>query len=74
MKINYAIGHYWDDSDGAVGCYMTYSNDVHFGTLKEAEDHLEYVKSRSPEKNWRIFQLVEVPRVEKSMKSRVKKA
>lgn len=74
MKINYAIGHYWEDSDGAVGCYMTYSNDVHFGTISEAEDHLEYVKSRSPDKEWHIFQLVRVPRAENTRKSKKSKA
>jgi hypothetical protein len=59
MKLNYAIGHYWDDETGSVSCY-NYFGEVSFGTLDEAKDMLEYVKTKSPDHDWKIFQLVKV--------------
>lgn len=58
-KFTYAVGHYWPS--GAVGTYA-YGGDTFHGTMKAAEEFLEYVKTQSPEKDWRIFMLVEVPR------------
>jgi hypothetical protein len=59
-KFNYGVGHYWDEGEGSVGLY-TYHNDMFFGTMKEAKKFREYVKKQSPDREWKIFQLVEVP-------------
>jgi hypothetical protein len=59
MKLNYAIGHYWDDETGAVGCY-NYFGEVHYGTIEEAQVMLEYVQEKSPDHNWKIFQLIKM--------------
>ena len=59
IKLNYVIGHYWDDTN-SIGAYMIHSSEVHYGTLKEAENALNYVKKQSPDEDWRIFQLMQV--------------
>ncbi len=59
MKLNYAIGHYWDDETGSVGCY-NYFGEVHYGTIEEAQVMLEYVQEKSPDHNWKIFQLIKM--------------
>lgn len=59
-KFNYAVGSYWEGDSGAVGCYA-YHNEVFFGTLKEAKKFKKYCKSQDPEKEYKIFMLVEVP-------------
>lgn len=63
MKINYVIGHYWNppQDTGSIGAY-TYISEVQYGTLEDAKEFLEYVKEKSPDHDWRIFQLVQVPR------------
>jgi hypothetical protein len=60
-KFAYAVGHYWDKDKESVGCYA-YHTETHSGTMEEAESFLKYVKEQSPEKDWKIFMLVEVPR------------
>lgn len=60
-KFPYAIGHYWDKEKDSVGCYA-YHSEVHSGTMEEAESFLKYVKEQSPDHDWKIFMLVEVPR------------
>ena len=65
-QFNYAVGHYWDSEQGSVGVY-NYFGEVHFGTLEEAQHTLKYVQGKdqqqpkSDRRDWRIFQLVEVP-------------
>ena len=59
-KFSYAVGHYWDNAKDSVGCY-TYHNEVHSGTMEEANNFLRYVKEQSPDRGWKIFMLVEVP-------------
>jgi hypothetical protein len=63
-KFNYAIGHYWEGDSGSVGVY-TYFNDIHYGTMEEAQDFLAYVQSKRKTKaekaKYKIFQLIEVP-------------
>ena len=60
-KFTYAIGHYWDPKDKtSVGCYA-YHTETHSGTLDEANGMLKYVKEQSPERDWKVFMLVEVP-------------
>jgi hypothetical protein len=65
-KFNYAVGHYWEGESGSVGTY-TYGNDLFFGTMKEAKSFLAYVQEqdkknkRADRRDWRIFQLIEVP-------------
>lgn len=58
MKFNYAIGRYRDDKL-SVSCYYLFG-EVHYGTVEDAKDFLEYVRRQSPEKEWKIFNLVEV--------------
>lgn len=63
-KFNYAVGHYWEGESGSVGCYA-YHSEVHYGTMEEANNFLEYVRSQKKTKaekaKYKIFQLVEVP-------------
>lgn len=60
-KFNYTIGHYWSEGEsGRVGCY-SYGSVYFYGTMEEAKKLLKFVKNKYPEKDWRIFQLVEVP-------------
>jgi len=59
MDINYVIGRYWDDTNH-ICAYMIHSAEVMSGTIEEAKQTLEYVKKNSPEKDWRIFQLIQV--------------
>lgn len=61
MEFNYCVGSYWSGKSGSVGTYA-FGKEVFFGTLKEAKKFLKYVKSQSPDKDWKIFQLVEVPK------------
>lgn len=64
QQFNYAVGSYWNGESGAVGCYA-YGSEVHHGTMKDAQDFLEYVKSQCKTKaekaKYKIFMLVEVP-------------
>ena len=68
LKFNYAVGHYWEGESGSVGCY-TYHNQVHYGTIKEANNFLNYIKEENKKKpvkerrDHRIFMLVEVPQL-----------
>lgn len=57
QKANYVVAHYWDDSE-AIGCYA-YFNEVHFGTVDQAQQFKNYVKSKRPDQDWKIFQIVE---------------
>jgi hypothetical protein len=63
-KFNYAVGFYWEGDSGSVGCY-TYHSEVHYGTMEEANNFLEYVRSQkktnAEKAKYKIFQLVEVP-------------
>lgn len=64
-QFNFAVGRYWEGDSGAVGCYMTYNNVVHFGTLKQAKAHRDYCNRHSEldgePKDYKVFMLVEVP-------------
>lgn len=57
-KFNYAAGCYYPKSEEV--CTYAYGNEVFYGTIKQAETFLKYVKGQSPEKDWKIFKLVEV--------------
>jgi hypothetical protein len=65
-KFNYAVGHYWEGESGSVGVY-NYFGEVHYGTMEEATSTLKYVQGKDKQqpnadrKDWRIFQLIEVP-------------
>ena len=63
-KFNYAVGHYWEGDSGSVGCYA-YHSEVHYGTMEDANNFLEYVRSQkkttAEKAKYKIFQLVEVP-------------
>ncbi len=58
-QFNYCVGHYWYDTQ-QVGTYA-YGNETFFGNMKDAKKFLKYVKSQSPDEEWRIFMLVELP-------------
>jgi hypothetical protein len=55
-EFNYCIGRYWNGKDGSISVY-TYHTQVHYGTQEDANGFLEYVKSKSPEHDWKIFEL-----------------
>ena len=57
-KFNYCIGSYREGCN-SIGCYA-YGREVFYGTIKDAEDFMKYVKKQSPDKQWKIFKLVEV--------------
>lgn len=60
-QFTYTIGHYWDPKDKAsIGCY-TYHTETHTGTIDNANNMLKYVKEQSPDRDWKVFMLVEVP-------------
>lgn len=67
-KFNYAVGFYWEkDENDSVGVYA-YGGELHYGTMEDAKGLLEYVQTnenthepKSRRKEYRIFQLVEVP-------------
>lgn len=66
-KFNYAVGHYWEGESGSVGCYA-YGNEHFYGTMEEAQSFLKYVqdmdvkeKKKADRRDWRIFQLIELP-------------
>ena len=66
-KFNYAVGHYWEGESGSVGTYA-YGNEHFYGTMEEAKSFLTYVQEQDKKdkkvadrRDWRIFQLVEVP-------------
>ena len=58
-QFNYTIGRYWENDSGSIATYKVYTNDVFYGTLKEAKQTLKYIKKQSPDKGWRIFILSE---------------
>ena len=65
-QFNYAVGHYWSGESGSVGTYA-YGREHFYGTMEQAKNFLEYVQAENKKKkladrrDWRIFQLVEVP-------------
>jgi hypothetical protein len=59
-EFNYCVGHYWEGTDGAISTY-TLHNNVFYGTLTDAKAFKKYVKSKCPEDDIRIFQIVEIP-------------
>jgi hypothetical protein len=58
-KFNYCVGRYWEGNRGSIGCY-TYLGEVKYGTMEEAEGFLAYVKRQGPEKDYKIFKVVEL--------------
>ena len=65
-KFNYAVGHYWEGESGSVGCYA-YHSELFYGTMEDAQGFLKYVQDqdlknkKADRRDWRIFQLIEVP-------------
>ena len=59
-EFNYVIGRYWEGENGRIASFMLYNNQVHFGTIKEAESDLNYVKERSEKGNYKIFVVKEI--------------
>lgn len=59
-EFNYCVAHYWKDNEGSIGTY-TYGSEVQHGTLKDAKQFLKYVRKQSPDKDWKIFILTELP-------------
>jgi len=64
-KFNYAVGFYWPDGEGSVGCYA-YGSETFFGTMEDARNFRTYCQNQSDNKGkdrreYKIFQLVEIP-------------
>jgi hypothetical protein len=66
-KFNYAVGHYWEGESGSVGLY-SYGGEIFYGTMEQAQGFLKYIqdmdvkeKKKADRRDWRIFQLIEVP-------------
>lgn len=60
MQINYVVAHYWDGEPQRLGAYMIHNSEVQFGTFEDAKTFLKYVRQKSPEHKWKLFQLVSV--------------
>lgn len=67
-QFTYGVGHYWEGESGSVGLYA-YGNDLFHGTMEQARSFREYIrecevrdkKKKADRRDWRIFQLIEVP-------------
>jgi hypothetical protein len=72
-KFNYCVASYWREDiapehaewavkqyGDSIGVYA-YGSEHFYGTLKEAKKFKKHVEKKSPDKNWHIFQIVEVP-------------
>jgi len=65
-KFMYGVGFYWEGDSGSVGLYANHS-ETFYGTMEEAQHFLKYVESqqvdkkKADRKDYKIFQLVEVP-------------
>ena len=65
-KFMYGVGFYWEGDSGSVGLY-SYHSDTFYGTMEDAQNFLKYVqnqqadKKKADRKDYKIFQLVEVP-------------
>jgi hypothetical protein len=60
-KFNYVIARPWDEEDDELCCYMLCGNDVHYGTLEDAQDSLDYVLSQLEDEepnDYRIYKVV----------------
>ena len=59
-KFHFTIARKWDESkplEGSNICkYMLHNSVVHYGTMENAEDCLEYVKSNN-EKDYKILKV-----------------
>lgn len=60
QKFNFAIGHYWDETKTAVGAYSFFNGEIKYGSLGDANEFLSYANSAHPDKDWKIFKLVEL--------------
>lgn len=58
-QFNFCVGYYREASSSSIGCYA-YVSEVQYGTIKEATNFCDYVKSQSPTKDWKIFKVVEL--------------
>jgi hypothetical protein len=48
-EFNYVIARKWFDNTNQLCCY-SYHNTVFYGTMKDAQDTLEFIKGRADEK------------------------
>jgi hypothetical protein len=55
---NYAIGRYWNGHTGGV-CIYTYGNEVHYGTLENAQELLKYVNEKD-DNEYQIFEVTPI--------------
>lgn len=58
-EFNYCVARYWDNDAGAISAYA-YGSEIFYGDLSSAEAFLKYVKSKSPDKKWKIFKITEL--------------
>ena len=64
-KFMYGIGFYWEGDSGSVGLYA-YGSEVFYGSMQDAKNFQTYCQNQPDNKgqrkrNYKIFQLVEVP-------------
>lgn len=59
MKRNYLIATYWEGGSGPLRTYMIHGNDIFYGSDKEAQSTLNYVRRVRPEEQWQIFYVEE---------------
>lgn len=64
-KFNYCVGRCWDNSDGSI-CAYAYGSQIHCGSLKQAQEYLEFVRQREFEysgntsSDYKIFKVTEL--------------
>lgn len=61
-RFNYVIARPWDKDSDQLCCYMSYNNQVYWGTMKDAQGSLDYVINRMKEdgepNDYRIYKVV----------------
>lgn len=57
MNINYVVARYWQGAKGSLCAYMTFGSVVHYGTIKDAEEHASDISSREG-KAYSVWQVV----------------
>lgn len=59
-EINYVIGRYYDEDETEIETYMFCGTEVHFGTIEDAKERLDYLTKTSKDQGLQIFKLVEL--------------
>ena len=56
-EFNYCIAYYWHRSENDALAVYPYGSEIHFGTQKDANEFLKYVKRKESDHDWKIFKI-----------------